>query len=83
MKTYRVFPSPSGWCIEAEGHRVGPYRRAEMAVQLVMAQASLVRSKGMDARLVVEDTEGAVRLEWRSCRTAASDLSDNDSTATV
>jgi hypothetical protein len=66
MKTFRVFPSPFGWCIDAEGRRVGPYRQAEMAVQLVMAQAGLVRSRGIEAQLVVEDEEGRVRLQWTS-----------------
>ena len=66
MKTYRVFPSPFGWCIDSEGTRVGPYRQAEIAVQLVMAQAGLVRSRGMEAKLIVEDEDGATRLEWTS-----------------
>jgi hypothetical protein len=66
MKTYRVFPSQFGWCVETEGTRVGPYRQAEMAVQLVMAQAGLAKWRGMEAKLVVEDHDGDVRLEWTS-----------------
>jgi hypothetical protein len=66
MKTYRVFPSPFGWCIDADGRRVGPYREAQMAVQLVLAQAGLARSRGMETKLIVEDEDGAVRLEWTS-----------------
>jgi hypothetical protein len=66
MKTYRVFPSRFGWCIDADGAQVGPYRQAEMAVQLVMAQADLVRARGREAKLIVEDEDGDVRLEWTS-----------------
>jgi hypothetical protein len=64
MKTYRVFPSHFGWRIDADGAQVGPYRQAEMAVQLVMAQAGLVRARGREAKLIVEDEDGGVRLEW-------------------
>jgi hypothetical protein len=63
-----VFSVESGWVIERQDVRLGPFSSEAMAVHVAITAAVLLREQDRAARVSVQDCNGDIRAEYCLCK---------------
>src|SRR5947208_6867081 len=62
-----VVSKKGGWFVEQEKSRQGPYPSYDLAVRVAVAEALQYRRNGAQAKVSVQDNDGAVTAELCLC----------------